>query len=131
MLDATHLGFHLRYTRERRGLSQPAVAQALNLSRAAITNIESGTRAVSTLELTRLANLYDCSPAALLEQTTVPLASDEVRVVRRATDGDAAQPFTTSSISAAQMPNKIRSSAANWLGSPPKLIDARKFRRVG
>jgi transcriptional regulator with XRE-family HTH domain len=90
MLDATHLGFHLRSTRERRGLSRLAVAQALNLSCAAVTNIESGTRAVSTLELSRLANLYDCSPAALLEQATVPLASNEGRVVRRATDGDAA-----------------------------------------
>jgi Zn-dependent peptidase ImmA (M78 family)/transcriptional regulator with XRE-family HTH domain len=82
MLDATQLGLRLRSTRERRGLSQQAVAQALSLQRTAITNIESGTRAVSTLELGRLADLYDCKLETFLEPAPVPPSSGEAQVVR-------------------------------------------------
>jgi len=66
MLDATKLGLSLRTARERRGLSQQVVAEALNLQRTAITNIEAGNRAVSTLELARLAELYGYRPETLL-----------------------------------------------------------------
>jgi Zn-dependent peptidase ImmA (M78 family)/transcriptional regulator with XRE-family HTH domain len=82
MLDAKRLGLRLRSVRERRGLSQQAVAQALNLQRTAITNIESGVRAVSTLELGRLAELYDAKLEMLMEPTAVPPASSEAQVVR-------------------------------------------------
>ncbi|MDR3440590.1 ImmA/IrrE family metallo-endopeptidase [Telmatospirillum sp.] len=67
MLDTMQLGLRLRSARERRGLSQQAVAAALNLQRTAVTNIESGNRAVSTLELSRLAELYGCKPATFLD----------------------------------------------------------------
>jgi Zn-dependent peptidase ImmA (M78 family)/plasmid maintenance system antidote protein VapI len=66
MLDAAQLGSHLRAARERRGLSQQAVADALSLPRTAVTNMESGNRAVSTLELTKLAALYGQSTAFFL-----------------------------------------------------------------
>lgn len=65
-MDAAQLGHRLRVARERRGLTQQAVADALGLSRTAITNIESGTRAVSTLEITKLANLYNETAAYFL-----------------------------------------------------------------
>lgn len=52
------LGERLRNSREYLGLSQGEVAGYLSLSRPAITNIESGRRKVSTLELTRFARLY-------------------------------------------------------------------------
>ncbi len=58
MTDAAQLGVRLRAARERRGFSQQAVADALGLPRTAITNMESGARAVSTLEMTKLAALY-------------------------------------------------------------------------
>jgi transcriptional regulator with XRE-family HTH domain len=48
----------LREAREYLGLSQDEVAAALELSRPAITNIESGTRKVDALELEQLAQLY-------------------------------------------------------------------------
>ena len=67
MIDAAQLGHRLRSARERNGTSQQVVAEALSLPRTAITNIESGSRSVSTLELTRFAELYRCSPASLLE----------------------------------------------------------------
>src|SRR5690606_8962344 len=66
MIDAAQLGFRLRAARERRGLSQQAVADALGLPRTAVTNMESGNRAVSTLELTKLAALYGQSTAFFL-----------------------------------------------------------------
>jgi Zn-dependent peptidase ImmA (M78 family)/transcriptional regulator with XRE-family HTH domain len=78
MLDATQLGLRLRSARERRSLSQQAVAEALNLQRTAITNIEAGNRAVSTLELSRLAGLYGCKPEALLE----PAGEADTPIVR-------------------------------------------------
>jgi transcriptional regulator with XRE-family HTH domain len=81
MLDAVQLGNRLRAARERRGLSQQEVAETLNLPRTAITNIESGIREVSTMELTRLADFYHISPASLLE---VDIAEDASVVLMRA-----------------------------------------------
>jgi Zn-dependent peptidase ImmA (M78 family)/DNA-binding XRE family transcriptional regulator len=81
MLDAVQLGNHLRAAREHRGLSQQEVADALSLPRTAVTNIESGNREVSTLELTRLANLYRICPAALLDAS---LSEDASVVLMRA-----------------------------------------------
>jgi len=68
MIDAAQLGLRLRLMRERRGLTQEAVAEALRLPRTAVTNIENGTRAVSTLELAKLADVYGCSPGSFLEE---------------------------------------------------------------
>lgn len=48
----------LREAREYLGLSQDEVASALQLSRPAVTNMESGTRKVDALELEQLAQLF-------------------------------------------------------------------------
>lgn len=56
--NPTNLGTRLREARENRELSQQAVGEALGLPRTAITQIESGNRAISTFELSRLADLY-------------------------------------------------------------------------
>ena len=66
MMDATQLGSQLRRARENCGLSQQAVAKALDLPRTAVVNMEQGSRAVSTLELMKLAKVYGCSAADLL-----------------------------------------------------------------
>jgi len=63
MIDSAQLGSRLRAARGRRGLSQQAVADALKLPRTAVTNMETGNRAVSTIELAKLADLY-AQPAA-------------------------------------------------------------------
>jgi transcriptional regulator with XRE-family HTH domain len=52
------LGERLRESREFLGLSQQDVAQLLKLTRPAVTNIETGKRKVSTLELREFARLY-------------------------------------------------------------------------
>lgn len=54
----SELGERLRRSREYLGFSQGEVAEHMNLSRPAITNMESGRRKVSTFELVRLAQLY-------------------------------------------------------------------------
>ncbi len=58
VLDAIQLGASLKQARERSTKSQQDVADALNLPRTAVTNMEAGNRAVSTLELSKLATLY-------------------------------------------------------------------------
>jgi Zn-dependent peptidase ImmA (M78 family)/transcriptional regulator with XRE-family HTH domain len=57
-ISQAELGARLRQARESTGLTQDEVSRALGISRPAVTLIESGTRAVSSLELDRLAFLY-------------------------------------------------------------------------
>jgi Zn-dependent peptidase ImmA (M78 family)/transcriptional regulator with XRE-family HTH domain len=82
-MDATQLGGRLRAARERRGLSQQAVADALSLPRTAVTNMETGVRAVSTLEITKLADLLGQTPAYFLSPNE-PEAEDLLVVLHRA-----------------------------------------------
>ena len=67
-MDANELGHSLRAARESRGLSQQAAADALDLPRTAITQMEAANRSVSTLELSKLAELYVYPPAAFFEK---------------------------------------------------------------
>src|SRR5205809_804253 len=57
-IDQATLGNRLREARVNRGLSQDAVANELGIPRTAVVHIESGTRALSTVELSELARLY-------------------------------------------------------------------------
>ena len=82
-MDAARLGDRLRAARDRRGLSQQAVADALGLPRTAITNMETGARAVSTLEITKLADLYGQTPAYFLSPNEKE-AEDLLVVLHRA-----------------------------------------------
>lgn len=52
------LGRRLRVAREACGMTQEAVARPLGVSRSTVAQIELGNRAVTSLELDRLANLY-------------------------------------------------------------------------
>ena len=61
------LGTKLKQARESVGMSQADAADALNLTRTAITQMESGKRAVSTLELSQLAALYHRPVSAFFE----------------------------------------------------------------
>lgn len=91
----TELGERLRGSREYLGLSQGEVADQMNLSRPAITNIESGRRKVSTFELARLARLYRQSYDYFLGEAP-EVAEDETtgalfRTTRDLSDGDKEQ----------------------------------------
>lgn len=57
-MDPVELGGRLRTARDACGVSQQAAAEAIGVPRTAITQMEAGNRSVSTLELTRLAELY-------------------------------------------------------------------------
>jgi transcriptional regulator with XRE-family HTH domain len=63
--ERAELGLRLREAREYRGFSQDDVARQLGVPRSAVSLMESGTRRVEVLELSRLAKLYNCSMAEL------------------------------------------------------------------
>lgn len=83
MIDAKQLGNRLRRIRELCGLSQEVVAHELELPRTALTNIENGNRKVSILELTKLAEIYKCSPSFFLEESEESQAEDIMVVLHR------------------------------------------------
>lgn len=86
MTEAALIGRRIREARERRNISQQKVAEALGLPRTAITNIEAGTRNVSTLELTKLGALLNLPPAAFLDGSGVSdLAVVRARALSEAT----------------------------------------------
>ncbi len=60
-ITAKEIGQRLRLARESRHITQEAAGTVLGLQRSAISLLESGQRQVSTLELTRLADLYGYS----------------------------------------------------------------------
>lgn len=57
-MDVIELARRLRQAREEAGVNQQDAADAIGVHRTAITQMEAGKRAVSTLELTRLAARY-------------------------------------------------------------------------
>lgn len=66
------LGRRIARARERRGLTQAQLAEALGLSQSAISRIESGVRAVDSLELARIAAVLGVSVLELLEERPLP-----------------------------------------------------------
>lgn len=82
------VALRLREAREYLGLSQAEVAQALNLSRPAIANIEAGNRKVEAVELEQLATLYRQSVSYLLSgEDPIGQTKDQVRFLARAVKG--------------------------------------------
>lgn len=68
-MNPKELATRLRLAREAQNISQLQAAEAVGLPRTSITQIEAGNRAVSTLELTKLAKLYRHSVSYFLEET--------------------------------------------------------------
>lgn len=66
------LGRRLREARENRGLSQQTAADKISVPRTAITQLEAGNRAVSTLELVELAELYNRSVIDFFNEHALP-----------------------------------------------------------
>lgn len=82
------MGARLREAREYLGYSQEEAAKALDVSRPAITNIESGQRKVEALELDKLARLYGRPVSYLLTGEEDQLGQDtKVAFAARALQG--------------------------------------------
>ena len=87
MTETALIGRRIREARERRDISQQKAADALGIPRTAVTNIEAGTRSVSTLELTRLGALFKLPPAAFFDGSGVSdLAVVRARALSEATN---------------------------------------------
>lgn len=70
----------LRAARERAGVTTVAAAQALNIRRPAISEIENGMRKVSAEELAKLADLYGVSANWLLERSSTSARDDRAEL---------------------------------------------------
>jgi transcriptional regulator with XRE-family HTH domain len=81
------MGARLREAREYLNYSQDEVAQALKLTRPAVTNIESGNRKVDSLELEKLARLYGRSMDFLLSGKEEVAPDEKVAFAARALHG--------------------------------------------
>ena len=62
------LGEHIKMLREDFGYSQEELAKKIKISRPAISQIESGSRDVNSIELVNLAKVFDISTDKLLDQ---------------------------------------------------------------
>jgi transcriptional regulator with XRE-family HTH domain len=78
------LAERLRLAREAADISQDAVAQALGVPRAAISQIEHGNRRVEAIELARLAKLYKKPLSYFADDEATP-ESQEFDLLKRAT----------------------------------------------
>src|SRR5579862_1106514 len=80
--DRESLGARLKLAREYRGYSQDDVAKYLGISRSAVSLIESGERRLDTIELAKLARLYQTTIQELAIDTPPPV-NDSVQAVAR------------------------------------------------
>ena len=71
MLTQRELGQRLKSAREAIGLTQQQVADQVELTRVAISQIESGHRTISSIELMHLSRLYGRDMASFLEEKSV------------------------------------------------------------
>lgn len=81
------MGMRLREAREYLNFSQEEVAIALDVSRPAVTNMESGNRKVESFELARLAQLYGRSVTYFLTGEEEVTADEKVAFAARALHG--------------------------------------------
>lgn len=81
-LSRTELAARLRQAREQVGLTQAECAQAMDLHRPSISEVEAGRRAVSSEELFRFARLYATTVTSLLSEP-MPGAADVARILFR------------------------------------------------
>lgn len=84
-IDYASMGARLREAREFLGLSQEAVAEALNIPRASISTMEGGRRKVSSLELRDLARLYHRPIEWFYNEPSVEPPDETVQALFRAT----------------------------------------------
>ena len=85
-IDGNEIAKRLRQARDEAGINQLQAADAIGVHRTAITQMEAGNRAVSTLELTRLATLYGQTVTWFLSEKN-PEEEDVIVALHRAVPG--------------------------------------------
>ena len=98
MLSASQIGNRLQTAREQRGISLKEAADAVDLTRTDIINLETGQCAVSVFEITKLAEIYQC-PASGFLSADERLSEDGLLVVlhRKLSELESAQEIEFSS----------------------------------
>jgi transcriptional regulator with XRE-family HTH domain len=82
--ERKRLADRLRETREFLGLSQQEAATAANLTRLALSSIETGRRRVESVELQALARVYRQPVTYFLEPHDTEAGSEDLRFIARA-----------------------------------------------
>ncbi|MER9176588.1 helix-turn-helix transcriptional regulator [Mesorhizobium sp. M0955] len=78
------IGDRLRKAREYLELKQDEAAEAVGLSRSALSLVENGRRKVDAVELARFADVYSQSIESLTGTTTTPPLPESVQALARA-----------------------------------------------
>jgi len=79
-----HIGDRLRQAREYLELKQEEAAEAVGLSRSALSMVENGRRKVDVIELARFAEVYGQSIEALTGAAKTPPLPESVQALARA-----------------------------------------------
>lgn len=69
----SHIGVRIRKLREEQGISQQALADAINVQQSTISEIERGSNQPSWKTLHKLAQYFDVLPSQLLDETVPSL----------------------------------------------------------
>ena len=87
-IDIVSLGKRLKEARENRAVTQATAAEALGIPRTAMVQMEAGNRSISTLELARLAELYERPIAEFFSEGPLSGAPgcDPILALHRVTD---------------------------------------------
>ena len=85
-INQEQLATRLKEARAESGLTQEAVAAALGVPRSAVAQFEGANRAVSTLELAKLADLYRRSIASFFEEAPAAKEDDIMVALFRAAE---------------------------------------------
>lgn len=117
-IDVNELARRLRQAREEAGVNQQDAADAIGVHRTAITQMEAGKRAVSTLELTRLATRYGRDVIWFLSESKSE--EDVIVALHRAVPGLESAPESKQQIDRCVALCREGVSLENLLGHAPR-----------
>ncbi len=88
-----HADNRLKAWRKRRGLTLEAAAELAGFTSVSLNRYENGNRPVTIDILETLAKVYDTTPAALLNEVTDELSSEERLILNRLRQNPSAAPM--------------------------------------
>lgn len=121
IVDQTTLAQRLRDAREGCGLTQDEVALNLQLPRTAVVQIEAAKRAVSSLELSRLAKLYHRRIDSFFEDAEMAKEEPPLKVLFRADSAIGDDPQAQAAVSKTIELCRIGGELDRLLGRRPRL----------